>query len=59
MLREPDVSHAEGGDSEQGELIFGKIKQFTRAISRVLLPMISSLGDLELDSTGVGAASTY
>ena len=59
MLREPDVSREEGGDSEQGELIFGKIKQFTKAISPVLLPMISSLGYLELDSTEVSSASTY
>ncbi|MBA7484886.1 hypothetical protein ES707_20417 [subsurface metagenome] len=59
MLKEPEVSHTEGGDSDQGELIFGKIRQFTRAISPVLLPMISSLGDLELDSTEVSSAPTY
>lgn len=59
MLREPDVSDAEGGDSEQGELIFDKIKQFTRAISPVLLPMISSLGDLQIDSAEVSSASIH
>jgi len=59
MLKEPESSAEKGDGLDQVELIFDKIRQFTRAVSPVLLPMISSLGDLELDSTEVSSASTY
>jgi hypothetical protein len=55
MLKEPESPTAESGDSDQGESIFNKIRQFTRAVSLVLLPMISSLGDFELDSKEVSS----
>ena len=41
-------SDADSGEVEEGT-IYKQIGTFTRATAPILLPMISSLGDLELD----------
>ena len=53
MLREFGVLEAEGKSSGDEQPALDKIKEFTRAISPVLLPMISSLSELEEDEIGI------
>ena len=48
LLQEPKIFKTEGEDASPSELIYERIRQFTIAISPLLLPMISSLGDLEV-----------
>jgi hypothetical protein len=52
MLREFGMLEAEGKTSGDEQPALDKIKEFTRAISPVLLPMISSLRELEEDEIG-------
>jgi len=52
MLREFGILEADGKTSVDEQPALDKIKEFTRAISPVLLPMISSLSELEEDEIG-------
>ncbi|MFC1714449.1 hypothetical protein ACFL6S_12340, partial [Candidatus Poribacteria bacterium] len=48
LLRKSDAKDAATSDDED---IYSRILEVTKAISPVLLPMISSLGDLEIEDT--------
>ena len=50
LLQELKIFKTEGENASQSELIYERIRQFTRATSPLLLPMISSLGDLEVNN---------
>jgi len=52
MLREFGVLEAEGKTSSDEPPALDKIREFTRAISPILLPMISALSELEEDEVG-------
>ncbi|MFC1981734.1 hypothetical protein ACFLVN_05805 [Chloroflexota bacterium] len=54
MLREFGVLEAEGKTGSYEQNALEKIKEFTRAISPVLLPMISALSELEEDEVKGG-----
>jgi hypothetical protein len=43
-----------GSEEENGESIDRRVEHFTRAIAPVLLPMINSLGALEVDDASPG-----
>jgi len=49
MLREFGSLENKGVEGTEESTVVGRIRQFTRAISPILLPMISSLSELELD----------
>lgn len=48
LLKDYESSHQEKDNDNNGESVFDKIQYVTRVISPILLPMISSLGELEL-----------
>lgn len=55
MLREFRMLEAAGNTSGYDQTALDKIREFTRAISPVLLPMISSLSELEEDEVGINS----
>ncbi len=53
MLREFGALEKKGAEGHEEPTVVERIRQFTRAIAPILLPMISSLSELELDEIEV------
>jgi hypothetical protein len=59
--RQKPTEARENGDDETGPSIETRVEEFTKAVAPVLLPMINSLGSLDVEpamaSSGAGEAT--